>query len=115
MKKLFVVLMVIIVLVMLPTVALAADGTEGDIDFWSYIVDETLVLIPVLYIIGVLIKKIPNIPDWIIPIVLTVIAVLAAMAITGWDINGVIQGILVAGVTVLTNQVYKQTAVKRIE
>lgn len=118
MKKriLLILLISIILLVLMSSVAFAADEMVGGTpDFWEYIKDEALVLVPALYLIGWIIKKIPKIPDWIIPIVLMTIAVPAAMGLIGWTIDGAIQGILVAGVTVLTNQVYKQTAVKRIE
>lgn len=114
MKKVFIIMVLVIILMVAMTcVAYAADGTEdGTPDFWSFITEKAYVLVPVLYVIGMVIKKIPNIPNWLIPIALLIIAVPLAMALAGWNIEGAIQGILVAGVTVFANQLYKQTYVK---
>lgn len=110
MKKVFIlVLLVVILMVVMGSVAFAADGSEaGTPDFWAYITERAYVLVPVLYVIGYIIKKIPGIPDWLIPIALLIIAIPLAMALAGWNVDGAIQGILVAGVTVLANQMYKQ-------
>jgi len=81
-----------------------------EIDFLEYIVKEAYVLIPVLYIIGYLLKRTPRVPDWSIPWALVVLGIIGGLALTGFSVGGVIQGILVAGVTVMTNQLYKQTA-----
>ncbi len=111
--KLMLVSLIMLVVFMLPCIALAADGDTGAPNFWAYIVDEAYVLIPVLYVIGMMIKKIPKIPDWIIPFGLLVIAIPVAMALSGWTIQGAIQGVLVAGVTVFANQLYKQSPIKK--
>ena len=92
--------------------AVFADAADPP-DFLAYIIEKAYVLIPVLYFIGFLLKKIPGMPDWLIPFILVVIGVLAAMLMIGWTIEGAIQGILVTGVTVLTNQAYKQLFIKR--
>lgn len=74
----------------------------------QYIIEEALVLVPVLYIVGVIVKGIPRIPDWIIPFVLLLLGVMGAVLLMGFTAQAVIQGILVAGVTVLGNQLIKQ-------
>ncbi len=97
--------------------ALDAEATGAEVvsamdeppDVWGdYIIGQAYGLIPVLYIIGLVIKKIPGIPDWIIPLALLAIGVIFAMASIGWTIQGAIQGILVAGAAVFGNQLYKQ-------
>lgn len=111
MKRVFLIMGIVIVLmVLMSCVAFATDGSEGGStsDFWTYITERAYVLVPVLYVVGYMIKKIPGIPDWLIPIVLLLIAVPLAMALAGWNIDGAIQGILVSWVTVLANQTYKQ-------
>jgi prepilin signal peptidase PulO-like enzyme (type II secretory pathway) len=112
MKKVLVfVLIMIVIMLFCSTVALAADGTE-ELDgggFWGYIAEGVYYLVPALYVVGLFIKKIPKIPDWIIPITLLVLGVVASMAILGWNVDSAIQGVLVAGVTVFVNQAYKQT------
>lgn len=74
----------------------------------NYIVDNCLILIPVLYIIGMILKNLEYIEDKYIPLILLPIGIALAIAIKGVDINSVIQGILVTGVTVYGNQIFKQ-------
>ena len=74
----------------------------------NYIVDNCLILIPVLYIIGMILKNLEFIKDKYIPLILLPIGITMAIAIKGVDINSVIQGILVTGVTVYGNQIFKQ-------
>ena len=89
-------------------------------NFEDYIKPELLVLIPVLYLVGVAIKK-SNLNDRWIPIVLgaagVVLAGLYIFATT--DMSGgkdavmavlvaLTQGILTAGASVYANQIYKQ-------
>lgn len=78
-------------------------------DILSYIIDKCLILIPVLYIIGMAIKGVPNIKDWIIPYIIMVFGVAFAVFLNGFNVDSIIQGILVAGATVYANQLIKQT------
>ena len=84
-------------------------------DLMDYIVSESYILIPVLYVIGVLLKKIPNLKDWLIPWILLGIGMVGGFFLAGMQLSGVLQGVLVTGVTVLGNQLYKQTAIKSNE
>ena len=87
-------------------------------DFINFVGENYLIIVPVLYIIGMIIKTIPNIPDWIIPFALLIIGVtlcvgLAARPDSGMTwIDGAIQGVLVTGAAVLVNQGIKQ-AIKK--
>ena len=74
----------------------------------NYIVDNCLILIPVLYIIGMILKNLEFIKDKYIPLILLPIGIAMAIAISGVDVNSVIQGILITGVTVYGNQIFKQ-------
>lgn len=75
----------------------------------NYILENRLVLVPVLYIIGEFIKRTEYIKDKFIPIIILIIGILFSVLMGGDTIiNNVIQGILVAGATVLGNQVIKQ-------
>ncbi len=78
----------------------------------DYIIKDAYILIPVLYIIGVFLKKIPKLADWIIPWILLGLGIIGAFFLAGMSFDGILQGILIAGVTVLANQLYKQTAIK---
>lgn len=74
---------------------------------YDYVIGNAVALIPVLIIIGQLIKITP-IPNKYIPLVLLPFGVVGAMALTGWTAEGVIQGVLVTGAAVYGNQIYKQ-------
>ena len=89
-------------------------------NYQDYIKTELMILIPVLYFIGIGLKK-SKLPDKWIPIALGVSAVVlsAIWVIATVDINGlqettsaiftaVTQGVLVAGASVYTNQLYIQ-------
>lgn len=74
----------------------------------EYIIENCLILIPVLYVIGAILKGIEVIKDKYIPLILLPIGIVLAIAIQGLNVNAVIQGILVVGVTVYGNQLFKQ-------
>lgn len=78
-------------------------------DILKYIVEEALIVIPVLWVIGKLLKETPRIQNWLIPWVLLVIGVVATMGIMGFTIESAIQGVLVAGASVFGHQLLKQT------
>jgi hypothetical protein len=75
-------------------------------------VEKAYILIPALWIIGYIIKKIPKCPDWIIPFILLALGIIGAIGLIGLTVDAVIQGVLVAGVTVLTHQLIKQAKKK---
>lgn len=77
-------------------------------EFKDFIVEQALILIPVLYIIGVFLKQSNAIKDEIIPLVLLSLGILCSNLLLGFGIQSTIQGVLVTGTTVLTNQVVKQ-------
>ena len=77
-------------------------------EIMKYITDNALILIPVLLIIGQVIKGVEKIPDKYIPLILLPIGIVGAMALSGWNIDGAIQGILVTGASVYGNQIFKQ-------
>lgn len=85
-------------------------------DIQNYIKPELLVLIPVLYIIGMMMKKIERIDDRCIPAVLGAAGILLSMiwiiGTEGFSAVGIFtaitQGVLVAGSAVYFNQLYKQ-------
>ena len=87
----------------------------------DYIRPELLILVPVLYFVGVGIKRSQSIPDRLIPlllgvcgVLLAVLYVLATSSLTGWQAAlmaafvALTQGILCAGCSVYVNQLVKQ-------
>ena len=89
----------------------------------SFILPEILIIIPVLIIIGMMLKKAEYIKDWTIPIILGVIGILFAILILGFKegftgpiiLNGILQGILAAGMAVYVHQLTIQSTRKRKE
>lgn len=84
-------------------------------DFQTYIKPELLVLVPVLYVIGMILKKTKRVDDRMIPAILgeigMVLAMLWAISMEGLSgigvFTGLTQGILCAGMAVYTNQLVK--------
>ena len=89
-----------------------SDKMVGDYmeDFFQFITEKAIILMPALYILGIILKKTPHISDWLIPWILLVVGATGAVFLTGETVNGIIQGILVTGSTVLAHQLYKQTS-----
>lgn len=74
----------------------------------QYITEHALILIPVLNILGMIIKGFPKIPDKYIPLILLFFGITGAVAIMGFNVQGVIQGVLITGTAVYGNQIVKQ-------
>ena len=81
-----------------------------DIDAMAYIIDEALIMIPVLYIIGSIIKyTTPLLNKWIPLILLLFSIAYTPILLGGYSADNIIQAILIAGVTVFGNELIKQT------
>lgn len=74
----------------------------------GYITDKALILIPVLNIIGMIIKHLEKINDKYIPLIILFFGVLGTLGIMGVSVDSVIQGVLVSGASVFGNQIVKQ-------
>lgn len=74
-----------------------------------FIMNETLIFIPALVILGFFLKNSPSIPDWLIVWILTGLGILASVATLGFRVDSFVQGILVSGAAVLSHQIFKQT------
>lgn len=77
-------------------------------DLMSYITEKALILIPVLYILGMVLKNTEKISDKYIPLILLPIGIIFSIGLLGLSMEGVIQGILITGATVYVNQLIKQ-------
>lgn len=79
-------------------------------DFLNYITDNRLILIPVLYIIGYIVKNTNLIRNKYIPLILLASGIALSVAMSGNTIvDNIIQGILVTGATVLSDQIVIQS------
>lgn len=79
----------------------------------TFITENAIILIPVLIIIGLILKKLEAIPDKFIPLILLPFGIIGAVLLgdtssTESVVNSVIQGVLVTGAAVYGNQIVKQ-------
>ena len=77
-------------------------------EFVKFITENALILVPAIYVLGMIIKNTEKVPDKYIPGVLLIAGVVGAIALIGLNANAVIQGILVTGAAVYANQLIKQ-------
>ena len=76
----------------------------------DYILQERLILIPALYALAEIIKTTELVKNKYIPSIVLFFGVLLSLMMGGLTMaDNIIQGILVAGATVLTNQIIKQS------
>ncbi|NMA04526.1 MAG: holin [Clostridiales bacterium] len=83
---------------------------------------ELFILVPVLNLIGTYIKKTGIIKNWAIPLTLGTLGIVVSILVLGFDngftpsviLDGILQGILSAGVAVYAHQLKIQTARARL-
>ena len=78
-------------------------------DITEYIRPDAFILIPVLYIIGMFLRQTPRIPFWSHSWIKVIFAVIACLLHYGYQIESVIQGILVTGAAVLSRDLLSIT------
>lgn len=81
-------------------------------EFLEFIKENMLIATPVIYIIGVFIKKAQFINDKYIPLILLAVGLLLGFLNCGLTVDAIEQGVLVAGAAVLVNQAIKQIGSK---
>ena len=80
-------------------------------DIVNYVVQEGLVMIPVLYIIGEIIKSTELLSNKWIPLALLIVSVgFTPLLLGAYTADNVVQAVLVAGVTVFGNELVKQSS-----
>ena len=78
-------------------------------DFINYITENALILVPVLLVIGAILKNTERIKDKYIPVILLPAGIiLSVWVMKSFTADSVIQGILVTGAAVYGNQLAKQ-------
>ena len=77
-------------------------------DFMDFILDNSLIFIPVIYILGLILKGLEHIQDKYIPMILLPIGIALSVFSRGFSVESVVQGVLVVGAAVYVNQVSKQ-------
>ncbi len=81
-------------------------------EFTQLIAKQGLYIAAGLYVLGLIIKNVPMIPDWVITWILIACGIVAAgfSMEGGFSVENVIQGVFAAGAAVLTNQTFKQSS-----
>lgn len=75
----------------------------------EYVVGDGLVMIPALFVIGMIIKGTAYIRNELIPVILLGISLaLTPLLLGGYDATNIVQAILVTGAAVLVDQTAKQ-------
>jgi uncharacterized membrane protein YccC len=78
-------------------------------DYSQFLKPEALILVGVIYALGIMLKKIKKIPDFLIPFILLILAILFCVTYFGLNANAIVQAVLVTATAVYTNQLYKQS------
>ena len=74
----------------------------------NYILDNALILIPVLNVLGLIIKHLSFIDNKWISLILLVFGIAGSFGLMGFTVDAAVQGVLVTGVAVYGNQLVKQ-------
>ena len=77
-------------------------------DIYTFLIEDALILVPALIILGQIIKGIEKIPNKYIPLILLPVGILGAIVGGGLNAGSIVQGILVTGAAVYGNQIVKQ-------
>jgi len=72
-------------------------------------------MVPALWVIGYGLKQTPKIPNWTILWILLVISISFGTFAFGFSSEGILNGVIAAGVAVLGHQMFKQTVTSRRE
>ncbi|GFP75672.1 phage holin family protein [Clostridium fungisolvens] len=79
-------------------------------DIEKFVPEQLMILVAALYVIGMCLKATPKVKDWLIPWILIVIGIIGSIALQkGFTALAFFQGIVSAGLAVLSNQLVKQT------
>lgn len=77
-------------------------------DAMQFITKEFIWIVPCLIILGVIIKQIPKIPNWSIPIILVLFGILIAGFSGNWTTEAIIQGFICGLCSTGIHQTIKQ-------
>nr|MDD6336103.1 phage holin family protein [bacterium] len=84
-------------------------------DVQTYLSAEGLVLLPALWILGMLLKRTLRMPDWLIPWCLVLVGIIGMTIQTGFGVHAFVQGTIAGAAAVGVHQLYRQTSSKRDE
>jgi len=76
----------------------------------GFIDPQLAIVVAVCWVLGAVLKRTPQVPDWTIIYIVTVAAVIIVGALLGWTASSILQGVLCGAVAVYGNQLVKQTS-----
>ncbi|QJC52432.1 hypothetical protein HGI30_13240 [Paenibacillus albicereus] len=80
------------------------------IEALSELIDpELTIVVAACWVIGMILKGTPQIPNWTIVYIVTGAAIVLAMALQGFTLKVGLQGLLCGAVSVYGHQLFKQT------
>lgn len=71
--------------------------------------EKILIIIPVLWIIGKVLKSTPRIKNWMIPWILSILSLAIMIFWKGIELYSILQAIILCGIAVYGNQLVKQS------
>lgn len=78
-------------------------------DFLKFVIETNIPVIVAIYVIGMILKGMKNINDKFIPVILLPLGIALTCAfMKSFNAESIVQGILVVGAAVYTNQLIKQ-------
>jgi hypothetical protein len=95
---------------------MVTEGWAGefrmDLNLGLYIRSDAFILVPALYFIGVFLRQTPFIQPWSYAWIQMFFAVTACLLYYGFEIQAVVQGILVTGVAVMFREIIESMLMK---
>lgn len=80
---------------------------------WGMVFDlidpALIIVVAACWVIGMILKNTPRIPDWTIVYIVTITAVVIVVLLHGLTVEAVLQGILCGAFAVYGHQIAKQT------
>lgn len=80
----------------------------------KFVPEQLLIVVAALYVLGLFLKN-SKVKDYLIPWILLIVSIVSSVAIGGINMTSVLQGIICCGVSVLSNQLIKQSTIKKKE
>ncbi|MGN7167969.1 phage holin family protein [Paenibacillus cellulositrophicus] len=78
---------------------------------WQLIDPKLIGVVAACWIVGIMLKRTPVVPDWSIVYIVVIVAVLLSGLSLGWSAESIVQGFLAGAFAVFGHQVVKQTQI----
>jgi len=79
-----------------------------DINIMEFVTKEFIWVVPILMCFGSIIKKVPGVQDWLIPIITAIFGIIIAGFFNNWTTQSILQGLICGFVATGIHQNIKQ-------